>query len=264
MNGSEIIFRLRNLSGELDPNGRFPDTSLYDHINSAQDAISDDIEWPRGRWSANTVITPAPVGTYQLPEIVKLLRLYVNGQPVPATTKDLIEGNQIGLYDDTGTGYNPQWTQQAATAYPVTVLRGWPRELVPWVPGRAPEYFREGANITLVPKPSNVVPMVIDVVDAPPILVQGTDVSVFPRRFKDCLCWKSIEYMRAGDTGIGDNDTLANAARDRYQIELAKAIEWNDDFQPLLPKGFVTVTSAPYFQSFPVAKHRTTSSGWGD
>ena len=246
---NDILQRTRNLSGETNPNGRFPNAVLIDLINGASDAINNEVEWPYATYTPQGGgLTLPNIATYGLPDVTQLLRVYLAGEAIKPVTQDILEGNQLGLYDAYGASYTPTWTQITAASYPVARQNSVPLEMRPAQFGDDPQYFVNGGWLTIVPPPANAVSFVIDVIDLPLTLVNLDDVSSYPRKFKDAIAWKTIEYMRVSDVGVGENDSLANAARDRYEAEIKACRAWLSNFMPLLPHGFQYVSPRVYFQ----------------
>jgi hypothetical protein len=194
-----------------------------------------------------------------MPELLKILRVYIAGQPIVPTTIPALQGDQIEMWDQTfqaGQTNGTQWQNQPAVAYPnIQASQGSPNAgNTPWTVGERPRFYMRGGNMGFVPIPSGSYAVQVDLVPTPPTLVNVTDDSVYPTNFKDAIVWKTCEYAFFADT----NSLMATAVQN-YQAELAKLRFWKTDLQKMLPRGVFPITVRTYFRG-PVTK-RPTSNG---
>jgi hypothetical protein len=236
--------------------GRWNDTDLATLINQAQTQVALDLDWPESSYTGFTV---ASVQEYQMPEALKILRVYLAGQPIVPTTIPAMEGSQIELWDQSAPGNIPQWLYQQSQIYPFLSgtygYNAFNAGNTPWNQNERPRFYIRGGNIGIVPKPAGAYFMQIDLIPQPPTLVNLTDVSLYQTTFKDAICWKSVEYALFGDT-----NSLLSTAMDNYKAEIIKLRAWKEDYQKMLPKGVFPLTTRTFFQG-PVYKRMTSRGG---
>ena len=247
---------VRLLLGEPEqtPQGRWSDTDLTTFINQAHTQIALDLDWPESTYTGYTL-----QGTqeYQMPETLKILRVYLAGQPIVPTTIPAMGGDQVELWDQSAPGNIPQWLAQPQVNYPYAGNLGnsYTAGNTPWMQGERPRFYPRGGNIGFVPIPSGVYFVQIDLIPQPPPLVNGGDVSIYQTTFKDAICWKTCEYALFGDT-----NSMLSVAVQNYQSELVKLRAWKTDYQKMLPKGVFPLTTRTFFQG-PAYKRMTSRSG---
>jgi hypothetical protein len=248
---------------EQTPAGRWQDTDIAIFASQAQTQIALDLDWPESTYTGTTVL-----GTqeYQLPETLKILRVYVAGMQIVPTTIPALGGEQIEIWDRSALNNAPQWVAQPEETYPIptpngttTGSGGWGRGVnagnTPWSTGDRPRFYMRGGNIGFVPIPAGAYLAQIDFVPQPPALVNLTDVSIYQTTFKDAISWKAVEYMF-----FGDNNSLLSTASQNYIAELAKLRAWKQDLVKMLPRGVFPITARTFFQG-PRYKRMTSRCG---
>ena len=98
------------------PTGRWSDADLTVFINQAHTQIALDLDWLESTYTGTTVN-----GTqeYQLPETLKILRVYIAGEQIVPTTIPALGGDQIEIWDRSAPNNQPQWAAQPADTYPL-------------------------------------------------------------------------------------------------------------------------------------------------
>lgn len=196
--GDEIN-QVRYLLDEPDPSGRFSNVELTADINAARRDVSLVTRFPEIQLNGNTA---ANVQEYALSEdIIEVKRVYVAGQRCPKTDIPTMEGDQLGLYDQSTPTYQPQWIAAPAAAYPISNDCGYPAPTaLPYYPGMRPMYYPRGSStIGLQPKPNGIFTLRVEGIALCPDLVDLADVDVFPRFYLDSICWKAVEYAMYAD-----------------------------------------------------------------
>jgi hypothetical protein len=258
LNFTQIL--LAEPSSVLD--GRWSQADLTVLINQAHTQIALDLDWPESTYTGTTVM-----GTqeYQLPETLKILRVYVAGMPIVPTTIPALGGDQLEIYDRSALNNQPQWTAQPEETYPIqtgttgTGTGGWGRGAdagnTPWSIGNRPRFYMRGGNIGFVPIPAGAYLAQIDFVPQPPALVLAGDVSIYQTTFKDAICWKACEYAM-----FADNNSMMSTCTNNYQAELLKLRAWKEDLIKMLPRGVFPITARTNFRG-PRFKRMTSLYG---
>lgn len=224
------------------PTGRWSDADLITFINQAQTQIALEIDWPESTVSGYTTTN---IQEYQMPELLKILRVYVAGQPIVPTTIPALQGDQIMMYDMTAKNYQTQWQSQPTGAYPFASAATSPTGgNTPWQQGERPRFYMRGGNMGFVPIPSGSYYVQVDLVPQPPILVNSTDVSIYQTNFKDAICWKAVEYAM-----FSDSNSMMTTATANYQIEAGKLRDWRVNLQETLSKAPFPITHRTYFRA---------------
>jgi hypothetical protein len=237
------------------PTGRWSDSDLTTLINQAQQQIALELDFPE---ASLTFSTTTGIQEYQMPELLKILRVYIAGQPIVPTTIPALEGDQIEFWDQTAANNQTQWQSQSGLAYPVAASQSWPNAgNTPWQQGNRPRFYMRGGNMGFVPKPSGVYSVQVDIVPSPPTLVNSTDTSIFDTKFKDAICWKTCTYAF-----FADSNSLMATATQNYELEMRKLRAWKEDIQKMLPRGVFPITTRTYFQG-PVPKVPTSNGRSG-
>lgn len=215
MLGSDINATFRRFTAETDPTGRWADADVYDFINQAQNLISLQLEWPVVHLNAMSV---ANTQEYTMPEIVKIERVYLAGQPCVPTDIATLEGLQIEYYDQnsTQTPNTPQWNSAVFNTYPVTNTQvGYPNGVSPYYVGQRPVYYVNGGNIGFVPIPAGAYSMDIWGIGLPTPFSTGTETCSFPSFFKPALAHKAAQLAFEADSQL-----------ERAQMQSAHFMEW--------------------------------------
>ena len=232
--------------------GRWSDTDLNNFINQAMTQVALDIDWPESTYSGYTISTTQE---YQMPETLKILRVYLAGQQLVPTTIPALGGEQIEVWDQSTPNKQPQWVYQPPVSYPylqATCGNGINAGNTPWTQGERPRFYPRGGNIGFVPAPNGVYFVQIDLIPQPPLLVADTDVSIYQTTFTDAICWKACEYAM-----FADSNAMLSTCSQNYMQEIAKLRSWKADYQKMLPRGVFPITQRTYFQG-PVNKRMTS------
>ena len=256
MNLGDIQNRVRNLYAEPSTR-RFTQAIIADFVNGAQTQLAFEVSFPEA-----SLTFPIANGTreYQLPELLKILRVYMLGpdgsqQPLFGTDIPTLEGEIQETYDNTSGAVegspvqSPLWLTAAAQSYPVTQTQigGRVPTKSPYYPYSRPSYYLRGGYIGITIPPISTSPQTqikVDYIPVPPNLNSNADVSIFPSLFLDAIAWKTIEYMR-----VSDNLSSAADATARYNNEVANKINpWIWSLQANRPKSLVPTTRRTQFR----------------
>ena len=250
---SDLVSGARDFLNDPSPNGRWTDTALIRLANRAMKILNRDIEFPQARWDIPVVPGQA---TYNLsPVPLSTDAVYVNGQPLPASTKKIMAGAQIGAFDQAGstvptaTGieipggaataqYVPSWIAQGPANYPVTQT-GLGGLASPFYGGQRPVYYLDSGYLGIEPAPlAGIITMWgTPVVPDNVALSEGT---LFPTNCITALVWKMCEIAKFSD----DSDRAAdgrNYAASQYEREMRDLRVWNrrrtgDDNKLMIPR----------------------------
>ena len=241
---SDVLTFTRDLLAEADTTGRFSDAMLTRLVARAIDAVALAIEWPEATLTQSTV---AGTQEYQLPLMLKLLRVYLAGQECVPTTIPTMEGFPLELYDQsTPATAIPRWKNEPSAAYPVTTHgeQGFPVPQVPWVPNLRPRYYIRGGNVGFVPTPANVVTITADIVPIPSKPGAGTDVILYPDFFNEALGTKVAELAKASDRHFDE----AKYFQDRFEQHwLPQLRTWKEKFVWHLPRRPSPITYRTFY-----------------
>jgi hypothetical protein len=250
MQASWPIARARRRLNDPSSDGRYSDADMLDALSTVCDQLMRDILFPDCHVTTQTVPF---VQAYQLPEFLEIHAVYIQGRlcpPVPS--KDVLEGNQILVYDQGGgfqgspagappiggagpsgnTGvFCPKWTVQTPAAFPNANEFSdclWPAPSTgPWQTQNRPMVAIEGGYLIIVPAPSTG-PVVIngevqDNIDIRGVLPheQVTDIDQslwFPKSCLSPLAWGIVQECLFSDaTQMGM--TRFSAANQKYTQE---------------------------------------------
>lgn len=243
----DVVNLIQDLSGEGVSGQRFSSTQYIRFVDRAQKLIVRDLKWPPSRYVFTTTPT---VQEYQLQEVIKILAVYLNGQPLPRTDLPTLEGRFIGTYDQSahgggpgglvvpnlasqlaGSSNTPQWSSQPPASYPVSNTEmGTYAGTSSWFPGHRPAYYCNGGNIGFVPAPAGAIQFVAQVVQQPYTLQTLTDALVLPDLAGDALAWKAIEYMFFSDKDTSGAADQRNYAMTQYKEALSELRRWRSGY----------------------------------
>lgn len=273
MYASEPITLARSLLNDVPPAGtRFSDQTLLNFEDTVSKEIMRDIRFPAARISTATIPN---LQEYQLPEVMEIWTVYVNGQIVVPSDLKTLEGHQTQRYDQgflggsnaqtpgsggpTGTAgtYTPKWNVQPPSPYPVTNNGTWPApDAEQWSSsGMRPRYYNRGGYIGLVPAPSagapvvNGIPqnnLVIDCVTTPDTLLNVTDPLWFPEIYKPALAFGIVMYAKFSDDSQNTKESR-NFAQQKYQEQVGKLRMWAAGFKGDAAEGPKYESNRPYY-----------------
>jgi hypothetical protein len=239
---SDAIAAARVQLNDPSPQGRWSNGSLLGFLDRANKLLNRDVLFPEARWVIPTV---ANQQEYQIdPPVIETLRVYCNGQLLTPTTLQLLEGHQIGLYDQSGTGapptgsgappgvqgtHTPQWVAQSPETYPVQSgsYGGLAPNTTPWFPGRRPSYYWRGGFLGLVPAPASAGSyLVLEGVAQTPSITTTTTMTQWPTMCLDALVWKMCELAMFSDNSSSSSEAR-NYAASMYDKEMRRIRTWN-------------------------------------
>src|SRR5271166_6927847 len=96
MIGGDCVTRARQMLNDPSPTGRWSDSNLLGYLSESQQVLIRDVELPEGRIIITTV---ANQQEYSTPELIKVYRVYMNGQLLVPADLQTLEGHQIQMYD---------------------------------------------------------------------------------------------------------------------------------------------------------------------
>jgi hypothetical protein len=253
---SDLETLTRAYLDEPDVNGRFSSATLTLFLNRAQDALALALYWPEGRvtgtWNTNQ---ENPL----VEDMLAVLRVYVAGQEAVPTSIPVLEGQQLEMYDQSGTGQKPEWIAldrapyANPSSYPVTATQGVTGYPVPQVPGYPirPAYYVRGANLGLIPQPTSGTLVTIDFVVRPAQLSSSSPngLCVFPEICRDALCAKACELAMASEKQY----EAANYWAARFERALfdprAGLLKWKKEFTKQFVERPVPVTYRTFYRT---------------
>lgn len=260
MTQSDLETQIRDDLNEPNVNGRFSSAAITRAINRAQKSCALVVFWPHatvpGTWNTN-------LENPLTEDVLAVLEVFVNGQMCVPTDPPLLQGNQIEMYDQSGTGQKPEWQtlDRASYAnpspYPVTStagVTGYPITSIPGVAPSRPMYYLRGANLGIIPTPNSGSTVTVNYVQSPIDLSASAPngVSIYPEIFKDAICFKADQLLKASDRKFDE----ANEFLQWYSDELKKLRYWKQQFNPL-PERPVPVTYRTYFAGAAMPLQRT-------
>jgi len=236
------LFRV--LSAEPDSTGRWSDANIATLVNSGTRAVALELNFPE---STQSFTSQAGIQEYTMAENLKILRVYVAGQLIVPTDIPSLEGDQLQFYDQTGTGNAPQWLTQPNTSYPVTnTPTGYPvTGTLPFYPGMRPMFYIRGGNIGFVPQPAGAYVVKLDLIPVPPVLVNLTDLSIFPSIADETIVWKALELAYFSDSNIDK----AQYALNNFEQGMKKLRAWTNDYKHQAPHTPMPITYRTYYQN---------------
>lgn len=277
MQAQDVTSYARSLLSEPTNGQWLTESRAIQFVDRAHKIIVRSLKWPESRFVFSTQPT---VQEYQLSEVIRILRVYVAGQPVVRTDIPTLQGQQWQFDDQTGTvggpggyvapgqapvlvgnQYTPQWTSQPATAYPVASSLGYPSpSAAPWMAGMRPRYYTRGGNLGLVPAPLGTYQVVCDVIAQPVTLVSDTDTLVLPDIALDAVAWKVCELAYFADRdnqGAGDS---RNYAQTEFNTAMKELKAWRREYDGMGPRGPNVLTNRSFYRK----GNNRLGSGWGN
>jgi hypothetical protein len=226
--------------------------------SNAQRQLAMDIDFPPGTLTFPTV---GGQKEYQIPEICKILRIYILGpdgsmQEMIPTDIPTLSGEIQETFDNTsgGLGGAPlqtaQWLNQqnSPAAYPVnnTQIGGRVGTKSTWSHNSRPAYYLRGGFIGFVIPALTTNPasqIVLEYVASPPPLSTPSDVSLFPFLCKDALVWFMVARCLYSDNNSGTKDAM-----EMYNREMARLRDWSFSMQASKPKMMVPLTKRAHIR----------------
>lgn len=223
-------------------------------VDRAQKWIIRNLKWPESRFAFQSIPN---VQEYQIPEVIRILRVYMQGQPIVRSDIPTLEGQQIQLNDQTGTGggpgglinpttapalvggnYSPQWTGTPPAVYPVPSSLNAPSpSAAPWIVGQRPRYYMRGGMLGFVPIPLGTYQIVVDCIAQPYTLVNLADACVLPDVALDALAWKTCEFSYYADPTNQSAGDSRNYATSEFQKAMAELKSWKKTMDGVGPRG---------------------------
>lgn len=276
----EPIAYARRLLNDTNPNGRWSDGTMLDFLDRASKRLMRDVLFPAARISTQTV---ANQQLYQLPVVLQILSVYVNGQLASPTDQATLEGHQIDLYDQgfygalgtqtsgsagptgtTGT-FTPKWNIRPPAEYPVQNSWGWPRpDAQPSGTTQPPRFFFRGGYIALVPAPANAAPvvngvavdnLVMDCVMLPDTIVSLNQRLWYDEQFVPALAWAIVADAKFGDDTQKTAESR-NYAAGEYRRCVGDLRMWKATYTGDAPGGAKVQTSRAYYRGYQRARTR--------
>jgi hypothetical protein len=240
MQATDVIKMARILTATPAQNqGRWTDSNVLSIVDMAQKHAVQELLFPESRLTFIT--TTAQYNP--LPDTHRLYRVYLNGRIIVETPGNIatLEGRQIGLYDNTGTGVEwpgtdgplggggsgqPQWVVQTPLTYPFLGAWGSPAPMTqPSFIGQRARYYRRGGGIGITPAQAAGSHITIDGVFVPPTLASPTDQLEVPSNYLDYLAWYTVLLMKFADDTQATQDQR-NFAEGKAQEHLRKLRTW--------------------------------------
>lgn len=251
----EVITYARQEIDDTNALGRWSDNALINLLDRSSKRLMRDVMWPPTRLATQTVPN---YQRYQMPVVLDVVSIYVNGQLCSPTDQRTIQGQQIDAYDQglyggsstpqptggdgpsgtTGT-FTPLWNIQTPEQYPVVNDWGWPRpDAQSWGFTQAPRYFWRGGYVVLIPAPANGPPivngvaqnnLVIDCVMLPITLTALTQPLWYNEHFVDALAWGVIWRAKFADA-TQTSAEQRNFARQEYDTCVRELRMWKANY----------------------------------
>jgi hypothetical protein len=239
---SDILARVRSLATEKDPQGRWSDDEIRMHANDACVDVALRTDWVQG---SITTTTQNGIQEYTLPGLIAILRVYLAGQLIPATSIDDLEGVAEQVYDQWGSTLTPQWRQISGSfVYPIQNDQAAPVDSIQFYGGpssgtfRPKVYLRDG-NLGFVFPPATGQTLQLDIIAEPIVMVDNETETAFSRVFMDPIVYNTLARMYYAD----ENDAKGNIYDAKYENALLKVIQWRRNLMRNLPRK---LTLYPY------------------
>ena len=263
MKASDVLTQVRPLLGESSTAQRWSNQDLLGFIDSGQKTMVRTLLWPESR---TIVTTTANIQEYDLNEVLLVLRVYLQGQRLVETSIPTMEGDSLQLYDQTGTSagpgglitngvptlvtgdYTPQWTGEAAAAYPVASSLAPPGPTgQPAYVGQRPMYYLRGGNLGVVPLPAGSYPLVLDIIRQPDTVNNTSQTLVLPSIAMDALAWKVCELAFFSDRTQSGAAQQMQAASQQYMKALTELKSWRQQYGGGTDEGIKMLTMRSFY-----------------
>lgn len=225
-------------------NQRWSDAQLLTLTDRAVKKTVAKVLFPESRLTLTTV---ANQQEYVLPETHVIYRVYLNGQRVTlvAGSIDTLEGSQILLNDDTGTGtpaagsggppgaggaMQPQWVVQTPVSYPYLNAWGAPKPSAqPWYQGQPPRAYIRGGSIGIVPAPNGAFSLTVEGVRVPSTLTSTGQTIIVPDNFLEAIANWVVYRALASDKDELSQQMSRNALGD-FDSEIRTLRTWKRQY----------------------------------
>jgi hypothetical protein len=197
--------------------------SSVELANRAHQELARDTRWLKGRWAFQT--TPGVYEYFITFPRVSVERAYImtaNGpQQLAPTTKALLSGEQLRLYDQTANGNTPQWTQLPSQTFPVANNQlGVGFTGGPMFPGYRPAYYIESDVFGLLPPPAGIYWVALDIKAFPYKFENLDDISPFHDDWIQAIAQRMCAMAYFSD----QDDGMYNLAMTEYNNQLKACI----------------------------------------
>jgi hypothetical protein len=256
-------------------------------LDKASKKLMDKIRFPWARIS--TFIVPG-LQEYQLPAVVDIRSVYVDGVLIVPTDIQTLEGHQIQSYDSsgrtgvppapfqgggpTGSGgmYVPQWTIEPPQIYgsgpEATGLQSYPSpDAAQWSTGQRPRYYWRGGYIGLVPPSLSSPPLNENQEPIPNFIIDGAvipdDIEAlgaplwYPDNCLDYLSWFIVFRGKFADDTDKTSESR-NFARQELNDELERLRMWADSYRGDDVRGPKVQTNRRFWRK---GRHRNRGYG---
>jgi hypothetical protein len=265
MTGQDLINYFRGVIAEPYQDRINDDTALM-WLSQASRKIAERTLCFEGRKAIQLNPTTVPFSStvmeVDLPcdEIARIKRVYMvtpgSFQRLKHTSIPQMEGDQIRLYDSSGTNFSPQWVSLPAEPYPIgSCYVGAGYSPLPMWPGSPPAYYLRGiTRIGVVPAPIAPATLCLDIHPMPanflPIeqLPAAEQTSPFPFLFIDALCFTAAAIFYHSDQSVG-SDSLEADALVNADAALKDCISYTDNFNEDDPQGPQLLTHRTFFEA---------------
>lgn len=256
ISGADLISRVRRYYSEQTAN-RWTDADILQFASDVQIEIAQEVKV----LEAERVFAGTPgVREYELPELIKILRVYVqipnvSQERLVPTDIGTMEGEQIEYFDNTsGTVTNalqmsPQWLAEQEQPYPnYNAPQGGSTPTAPYqtvtLGGQRPVYYRRGGYIGLVPVPAAAFNLVLNYVPIPADVLSRGDFFSLPINFRDSLAYGVCQRMSISDRGADDPRSVKFG--EQYGGAVGEQREWLNQIDGDKPKTPIVITSRSY------------------
>jgi hypothetical protein len=233
----EINNYARFLLNESDNQGRFSDAQMAMGITQATRDVALEVRFPEYQLITTTPSTPT-AQEYILPDIINIKRVYLNGMLLTPSSIPTLEGDQILMYDATGTNYVPQWKIASVATYPVSSDCGFPAAISsPYTLGSRPSYYLRGESVIgIVPPPAGGSLLQLEGIAFPAPYVNMTDITIYSRHYCETLAQGAVKRCMQSDKDV-EGVKLADAL---LKEATGKLMDWLNSFLPVKPVVPVT------------------------
>lgn len=239
---SEYDALFRTYTAEPSAGGRWSSSDVANLVNRSIVRVMQKLRWPE---STYTTVTVSGQREYQLPELMEIVRVYLAGEPIAATTIPHMEGAQLQNFAVDPALKTPIWLTGPGVSEPQTVLpASYPgMGLVPMYQGAPSRYYLRGGYLGFAPPPLGVVQIRLDVVAYPVLLLQPTDQTILPSQATEAVVWGALERAYFAD----DDVEKATYAAKQYEQHMGELLAWKKTLVRYAPRGPMPITGRTFF-----------------